>query len=655
MVMVLAHRHSPPNCGNFGSGSRWRWVVSSVMSSALLACSWTADLRAHDHTDGTSHETATATTENTALERFTNDVTYLASDELGGRDTFSPGAEMAAQYIIQDFKKYGLKSGVADGSFRQPFQIELGQNLNSATAFLGFYGGEQQLTMRLDEHYKPQLVGGSGSVAGELVFVGYGIDDPEHNFQEYAGVDVTGKVVVMLRRQPVFEIEDSPYSGDEVVEQAYIRSKVAAAKDRGAVGIVFVNDIRTAPSGEDATLENSSAFGDRELGLPFVMISQAAFNQLLQAFPLKDKDGNPVTDLTTASKLIDSNAAPLSQAMSGSAKYSATFEDQKGWGYNIVGVVEGEGPLANETIVVGGHYDHIGIGSFGSRAPGRFGEVHNGADDNATGTAAVMELARRFAQATKKPARRMVFIAFSAEERGLLGAYHYCENPIFPLSSTVAMINFDMIGYLRNDKLVIYGTGTSSVFDPVAEQANAEAKLQLDKIAAGFAGSDHLPFQQKGIPAVFFHTGLTPVYHTPDDKTELLDMAGGVRVIDYTEKFLDQLLATEKIEFQGGSGERRARPAYLGAQMDFENITEQGLTIREVTAGSPAEQAGMKAGDVITQIDDKPMRSREDMTNFLREKQPADKVTIKLVREGGEQVFEVILGQGGRRRATERN
>lgn len=621
------------------------WMVFGITSSCGL-------VNGHDHDEVVGPDSANAEVEKpSALERFTNDVTYLASDELGGRDTFSPGAELAAQYIIEDFKKHGVKSAIVDGSYRQPFQIDLGRNLNSATAFLGFFSGDQRLTMQLDAQYKPQLVGGTGTVAGELVFVGYGIDDPEHQFQEYEGVDVSGKVLLMLRRQPVFEVEDSPYGGDEVVEQAYIRSKVAAAQDRGAVGIVFVNDIRTAPSGTDATLENSAAFGDRELGLPLVMISQAACNQLLQTFPLKDKEGNAITDLLTVSKLIDSSAAPLSQAMSASVKYSATFEDQKGWGYNIVGVVEGEGPLANETIVVGGHYDHIGIGSFGSRAPGRFGEVHNGADDNATGTAAVMELARRYAQAEKKPARRMVFIAFSAEERGLLGAYHYCENPIYPLSSTVAMINFDMIGWLRNDKLVIYGTGTSSVFDGVADQANGEAKLQLDKIAAGFAGSDHLPFQQKGIPAVFFHTGLTPVYHTPDDTTDQLDLPGGVRVIDYTEKFLDQLLSIEKIEFQGGGGAtRRTRPAYLGAQMDFENITEQGLTIREVTEGSPAQQAGIKAGDIITQMDDQAMRSREDMTSFLQGKQPADKVSIKFLRDGSEQIIEVILGQGGRRR-----
>jgi len=333
-----------------------------------------------------------------------------------------------------------------------------------------------------------------------------------------------------------------------------------------------------------------------------------------------------------------------------SAKYSATFEDQKGWGYNIIGVIEGEGPMANETIVIGGHYDHLGLGSYGSRTPGRFGEIHNGADDNATGTAAVMELARYYAQADKKPPRRLVFIAFSAEERGLLGAFHYVENPIYPLSSTVAMINFDMIGWLRNDKLIIYGTGTSSVFDDVADQSNATAQLQLDKIAAGFAGSDHLPFQQKGVPAVFFHTGLTPTYHTPDDTTESLDLVGAVRVVQYTKEFIDRLSVIEKIEFQGGGGQRRTRPAYLGAQVDFENITEAGLTIREVTSGSPADQAGLKSGDIISKIDAADIRSREDLTSFLSGKQPADKVTVTVIRDGAIETVELILGQAGRRR-----
>jgi hypothetical protein len=603
--------------------------------------------------DGAADEkpAASATVDAAILERFQADVAYLASDELGGRDTFSPGAELAAQYMIADFQKHGIKSGMADGSYRQPFQIELGRNLNSATAHLGFWSGEQTLTMKLDEHYKPQLVGGSGSVTGPVVFVGYGIEDADNNFREYEGVDVAGKVVLMLRRQPVFEIEDSPYSGSEVVEQAYIRSKVETAKERGAIGIIFVNDLRTSPSGNESTLENSAAFGDRELGLPFVMISQAACNQLLGSFPLKDKDGNPVPDLTAASQWIDAAAAPLSQELTGlSVKYAATFEDQKGWGYNIIAVIEGEGPLANETIVIGGHYDHLGLGSYGSRTPGRFGEIHNGADDNATGTAAVMELARAYAQADKKPARRLVFIGFSAEERGLLGAAHYVENPVFPLETTVAMINFDMIGWLRNDKLIIYGTGTGDVFDAVADEANGQAQLQLDKIATGFAGSDHLPFQQKGIPAVFFHTGLTPTYHTPDDTTESLDMVGAVRVVQYTKQFIDVLLTQEKIQFQGGGGQRRARPAYLGAQMDFENITEQGLTVREVVEGSPGEQAGLQVGDIVTMMDDQTIRSRDDLSAFLSGKQPADKITVTILRDGQEVKLDVILGQAGRRR-----
>ncbi len=628
-------------------------VKSAILLSVLSCGASLAWATGHD-TDDTGNSSAAETAQNvdsSLLERFQADVTYLASDELGGRDTFSPGIEMAAQYIIADFKKYGIKSALPDASYRQPFQIDLGRNLSSSTAHLGFWSGDQQITMTLDKHYKPQMVGGSGTVSGDVVFVGYGIDDPDHNFQEYANVDVRGKIVLMLRRQPAFEIEDSPYSSDEVVEQAYIRSKVAVAQERGAAGIVFVNDMRTSPSGTSENLENASAFGDRELGLPFVLISQAACNQLFEQFPLKDHDGNELKSLEAVSTWIDKNAAPLSQELAGlSAKYSATFEDQKGWGYNIIGVIEGEGPMANETIVIGGHYDHLGLGSYGSRTPGRFGEIHNGADDNATGTAAVMELARYYAQADKKPPRRLVFIAFSAEERGLLGAYHYVENPIYPLSSTVAMINFDMIGWLRNDKLIIYGTGTSSVFDDVADQANATAQLQLDKIAAGFAGSDHLPFQQKGVPAVFFHTGLTPTYHTPDDTTESLDLDGAVRVVQYTKEFIDRLAVVEKIEFQGGGGQRRTRPAYLGAQVDFENITEEGLTIREVTSGSPADQAGLKSGDIISKIDDADIRSREDLTSFLSGKQPADKVSVTVIRDGAIETVELILGQAGRRR-----
>ncbi len=589
------------------------------------------------------------TSSESTLDRFTRDVTFMADDALEGRDTYSRGAEITAQYMIDDFKKYGVKSAVPDGSYRQPFQVDMGVTLNQSTALLNFWSDQKSVPMTVDVDYKPQMVGGSGNVSGDLVFVGYGIDDAENSFQEYKDVDVEGKVVIILRRQPLFQTEGSPYSEQEVLESAYVRNKVAAAKQAGAVGIVFVNDVRTSPDVENDSLSNYTIFGDVDLALPFVMISQKSFNRLLATFPLKDAAGNEVPDIASVSKLIDQTGQPLSQAMGQvSAKYTSEFKEIQGWGYNVCAVIEGEGPLANETIVIGGHYDHLGIGGFGSRTPNRYGEIHNGADDNATGTAAVMELARRFAQAGKKPARRLVFIGFSDEERGLLGSYHYVQEPIYPLESTVAMVNFDMIGWLRNDSLTLYGTGTSDAWEPCTDKANADFGMKLDRIAAGFAGSDHLPFSEKGIPAVFVHTGLTPTYHTPEDDTDTLDLPNAVRVVDYSEALIEALLETDKIEFTNAQSRRPSRIAYLGAQLDFENIEESGLTIREVSPDSPAQKAGLQSGDIVSKMDDQDIRSREDIISFLRSKQPADKVNVVVIRDSQPVEIMVILGQSGR-------
>ena len=170
-----------------------------------------------------------------------------------------------------------------------------------------------------------------------------------------------------------------------------------------------------------------------------------------------------------------------------SADFKSAFSIKKTKTNNIIGIIEGEGPNANETIVIGAHYDHLGMGEYGSRAPGRR-EIHNGADDNATGTAAVIELARRFNKRDKKPGRRLVFVCFTAEEMGLLGAIHYCENPLFPLETTAAMINFDMIGWLRDNKLTLYNWNSSAQLDPVFDSANADFGFDLNKPPRAFCG-----------------------------------------------------------------------------------------------------------------------------------------------------------------------
>jgi len=279
------------------------------------------------------------------------------------------------------------------------------------------------------------------------------------------------------------------------------------------------------------------------------------------------------------------------------------------------------------------------------------GEIHNGADDNATGTAAVVELARRFAESGKKPARRLVFIAFSGEERGLLGSRHYCEKPIYPLESTVAMINFDMIGWLRKDRLTLFGTGTAADWVACAEKANKNTKLVLNNTHSPFAGSDHMPFFQKKVACVFAHTGLTPTYHTPDDDYATLDMKGASRVVDFTEELIKEINKVEGFTYQNPSSNRRSRRAraYLGLSLDFENVKDNGLTVLSTADDSPAQQAGFKKGDILNKLGSKEIRSRDDLVKFMRGKKPADKVNAEVIRGGKKESILVILGKASRR------
>ena len=302
---------------------------------------------------------------------------------------------------------------------------------------------------------------------------------------------------------------------------------------------------------------------------------------------------------------------------------------------NIVGIIEGEGPHADETIVIGGHYDHLGMGGGGSRSPKR--EVHNGADDNATGTAAVIELARRYAARDKKPARRLVFVCFSAEEMGLLGAYHYTKEPLFPLNGTAAMVNFDMIGWLRNDKVTVYNATSAPEFDTLLDRANAEQGLDIAK-SSGFGGSDHLPFFQKQIPVMFIHTGLTSTYHTPEDDFETIDCEGAVKVIDYSEKVVDELLSlAKKPTFQSNVQRRRTR-VRLGVSLDED--VENGVMITRILEGSIAEKAGFEPGDIITAVGPNATDKRREVNKEIRSNN-GKSVMIKFRR--GEQQLEKMV------------
>jgi hypothetical protein len=330
--------------------------------------------------------------------------------------------------------------------------------------------------------------------------------------------------------------------------------------------------------------------------------------------------------------LIDSNLEPISQPIANwSAEFKSDFQLKKVPTNNIIGIIEGEGPNADETIIIGAHYDHLGDGAYGSRAGGRR-EIHNGADDNATGTAAVIELARRINSRDKKPGRRLVFICFTAEEMGLLGAFHYVQNPIFPLEKTVTMVNFDMIGWLREGRLTLYNGNTSPQFDPIFEAANEGLDFELVKGAGG--GSDQIPFNNKQIPNVFIHTGQNAVYHTPEDDFEAINCEGALKVIDFSERVVDGLAALEKPPAYGTP--KRIR---LGVMLEDDNDV---VTIEGVTSDSLAEKAGLLKGDVILDIDGAKITSRREV-NRIVQRDRGKTIKLKLKRGDAEIQLNVEL------------
>lgn len=569
------------------------------------------------------------------LDRVTHDIKYLASDEMAGRQPGTPGIKLAEDFIVEEYKKAGLKP-LENGTYFQEMEVGNVSKLKSDSVKLVLSGPNGiVLHPEIGKDWQALTSRRGFKVDQDLVFVGYGITAEEHNFDEYKGIDVKDKIVVLIRMEPQGTDPKSVFDGAEASRHASGRAKAIAAKQAGAAAVLMVNDAGTATDDEHDELIPSDRFGT--MSIPFAQIKRSLFNELLKTSPIHTATGKPLNSLSEIEALIDENLEPLSQVMTGwKAQLEADFESSGVKTYNIVGVIEGEGPHADESIIIGAHYDHLGDGAYGSRAGGRR-EIHNGADDNATGTAAVIELARRFNARDKKPGRRMVFICFTAEEMGLLGAFHYCDYPIYPLEKTAAMMNFDMIGWLRNDELTLFNWNTSAQLDPIFDAANVGIGLELEKPVNGFGGSDHLPFNQKGVPNMFIHTGLTDVYHTPEDDFEAINCAGAVRVIDYSERVLDGLANLEKMPKFG-----TPKPFRLGAMLSDEN---EVVKIESVTSNSAAAKAGLKNGDILMEIEGEAITTRRAVTRIIRRDQ-GKTVKIKLKRDDVEIVLNVELKTG---------
>lgn len=588
-----------------------------------------------------------------AEARLLKDISYLAGDECEGRGITTKGIQLAADHIAGVMKDYGLKPGGTDGYF-QPFEVARGgASLGSGNAFSLKGTAGQTAVFKLGDQFVTLAAGANGTVSAPVVFAGYGAASAEPAYDDFAGLDCEGKVVIVLRKLPRAGNAQAQPNFPANSALAGVGAKVAAAQAKKAAAVLIVNDKASAGDTDSLVAFSYPLSGTTEkVTIPVMMVRRSVVNQMLKTAG---------KDLTQIEQAIDRDFKPQSFAIDGWTADLTTNATRAGVKCkNVIGVVEGAGPLADETVVIGAHYDHLGFGGSGSLAGPRVTAIHYGADDNASGTVAVLELARRFSKMEGRQGRRLVFMLYSAEESGLLGSAHYCKAPTFPLEKTVAMVNLDMVGrYREEEKLQVMGVTTAKdkLFDKMVEKANESLKLKLALSGGGafFGASDHYSFYLKNVPVVFFFTGMHPQYHRPLDQVPTINIQGIRQVCDLAESLISQLAEVDpKPEFVkltssssggGAAATPRMRGPTLGINMNY-GREKPGVELTSVTEGRLAAKAGLKAGDVIVEISGKPVKDVQGymaiMNGFKRgdeievvfeRKDEKQKVKIKLVEE----------------------
>jgi hypothetical protein len=601
---------------------------------------------------------------NASGQRLKADVTYLADDAREGRGPGLKGLDDAAQYIASRFADLKLKPVPGADGYFQHFTIPGDVRPEGGTKFAVKGPGGLAIEPKAFDKYVAMSIGGSGKVeAAPVVFAGYGItakeDGGKLDYDDYAGIDVKDKVVLILRREPQQKDENSPFAGTSNTIYAAFRTKARNALDHGAAAVLLVNDVGGTAEAGDPLPPPGVSGGDGK-GVPFLHVKREVGDALLKAA------GAP--SLAELETQIDADLKPVSRVLDGvTVDLDLTMTREPLKVKNVLGMIEGSGPLADETLIIGAHYDHVGRGGSGSLAPGS-GDIHNGADDNASGTATVLELARRLSSRTEPLPRRVVFMLFSAEERGLLGSRYYVEHPLIPLDQTIAMLNFDMVGRLEADrKLTIYGGPSSPGFEELARSIASSQDILPTVVKSGpemrfFEASDHASFYKKGIPVLFAFTGTHDDYHRPSDDSDKIDYDGMTKIANMGELLaLDLALRPIRPEFEGpkpvvvsdphaapAASEPAEAPAramaYLGTRPDYAAADIKGVLLEGVTPGSPAEKAGLKGGDVIVKFAGKTVLDVEDYMAGLQSHKAGEKVDVVVKRGDAETTIEVTLG-----------
>ena len=587
-------------------------------------------------------ESAYAASASIDANLFLDDVKFLASKNLKGRGTGTPELEKAAAFIAAKFRSFGLQS--IDGkSYYQAFSVTTNAKLGRDNRF-AYKADGRPIKLGFPEDFIPFNFSASEKIEGGVVFAGYGITAPEYNYDDYKGIDVSGKIVLIMRHEPQEFDEKSVFAGKVYTQHSQYWSKASNAKMHGARGVVLMND-RAAHTGEADELEKfAEAAGPGDAGIPFVQIRYEIAERW---FAIAGKNPGEIQ------KGIDQDLQPRSFAFPEGLQVEANLDVERvvKTAHNVAGYLPG---TTDEYVAIGAHYDHLGLGEQYSLAPSLAGTIHPGADDNASGTAGVIELARWFATQPKQK-RGILFLSFAGEELGLLGSSYFVNHPLLPNDKDVTMINMDMIGRMRDGKVFIGGVGTGTTLKQLLGEVSPKYGLHIDYSEAGYGSSDHTSFTAKQVPVLFFFSGLHADYHKPSDTWDKIDAPDAAKLLQLVAEVGEDLReAPERPVFvrvkepehagdMAGSGS-----GHSGYGPDFGSIPDfgegvKGVKFADIREGSPAAKAGLKAGDVLVEFDGKPIQNLYDFTYALRAKKPGDEVMVKVIRGSEPVVVKVLL------------
>jgi hypothetical protein len=560
----------------------------------------------------------------TASQRYLDDVKQLTVPSMEGRGDGTKGLTRAAHLIEQRYKSLGLEpAGVQ--SYFQPFAVVTGARLKADNS-LHVQNGQAKTALKLNQDFVPFSFSSSGSAGGALVFAGYGASAAEFSYDDYANLDVKDKIVVLLRYEPPgFANHDKT----GLTQHSQLITKAINARNHGAKAVILVNG-KLGQGEEDLLTQFGSVSGPVNGGIMLVQVKNEAVEAWFRA---AGKSLSDVQEQINAANKPASFSFPDNLHLS----LKVDIETTRATVNNVLAYLPGE---TDEYIVLGAHYDHLGRGNFDSLAPSQIGQIHPGADDNASGTAGLLELARRLAPMKGKLRRGILFASFAGEELGLLGSAEWVKEPTRPLDKAVAMLNMDMIGRIKDDKVYIGGVGTGSSFQGLLEQAQSKSGFKIEYSPGGYSSSDHTSFVTKRVPVLFFFSGLHSDYHKPSDTWDKINAEGAVRLLDVVEDVSEKIAAAPErpafvtvVEDKPATGGGSGYGAYFGSIPDFGQV-ENGVKFSDVKPGSPAAKAGLKAGDVLVQFGDRPIKNLYDFTDALRRSKVGDVVEVQVLREG---------------------